>query len=74
MHVYACSHDMHILYGCVHTRGTTTALDKKKRTIIEIRGEKNAVPRMISCSISAGQVQSATVRDVCPALIAPDLA
>ena len=23
MHVYACSHDMHILYGCVHTRGTT---------------------------------------------------
>ena len=23
MHVYACSHDMHILYECVHTRGTT---------------------------------------------------
>ena len=21
--MYACSHDMHILYGCVHTRGTT---------------------------------------------------
>ena len=46
----------------------------KKRTIIEIRGEKNAVPRVISCSISAGQVRSATVRDFCPALIAPDRA
>ena len=23
MHVYECSHDMHILYGCVHTHGTT---------------------------------------------------
>ena len=23
MHVYACSHNMHILYGCAHTRGTT---------------------------------------------------
>ena len=23
MHVYACSHDMHILYECVHTRGTS---------------------------------------------------
>ena len=33
---------------------------QKKRTIIEIRGEKNAVPRVISCSISAGQVRSAT--------------
>ena len=27
----------------------------KKRNIIEIRCEKNAVPRVISCSISAGQ-------------------
>ena len=30
----------------------TTTLDKKKRTILEIRGEKNAVPRVISCSIT----------------------
>ena len=28
---------------------------KKKRTIIEIRGEKNAVPRVISCSIRRDQ-------------------
>ena len=36
----------------------------KKRTIFEIRGEKNAVPRVISCSraISAGQ-KSRTVAD-----------
>ena len=31
-----------------------TALDKK-RTILEIRGEKNAVPRVISCSITSDQ-------------------
>ena len=27
----------------------------KKRTILEIRGEKNAVPRVISCSITSDQ-------------------
>ena len=27
----------------------------KKRTILEIRGEKNAVPRVISCSIRRDQ-------------------
>ena len=27
----------------------------KKRTIVEIRGEKNAVPRVISCSIRRDQ-------------------
>ena len=32
-----------------------TTLDKKKRTILEIRGEKNAVPRVISCSITSDQ-------------------
>ena len=33
-------------------RTTTLA---KKRTILEIRGEKNAVPRVISCSITSDQ-------------------
>ena len=28
---------------------------QKKRTILEIRGEKNAVPRVISCSIRRDQ-------------------
>ena len=28
---------------------------QKKRTIFEIRGEKNAVPRVISCSITRDQ-------------------
>ena len=29
----------------------------KKRTIFEIRGEKNAVPRVISCSITRDRSQ-----------------
>ena len=33
----------------------TTTLAKKKRTIFEICGEKNAVPRVISCSITREQ-------------------
>ena len=51
---------------------------KKKRTFLEICGEKNAVPRVISCSIMSdqrrakGMVRPATVRDFCPALIARD--
>ena len=46
----------------------------KKRTIIEIRGEKNAVPRVISCSIRRDQRRASPIRDFCPALIAPDRA
>ena len=34
-----------------------TTLDKK-RTILEIRGEKNAVPRVISCSITSDQARA----------------
>ena len=49
----------------------------KKRTILEIRGEKNAVPRVISCSIRRDQ-RRAKVADSrgsdFPALIAPDRA
>ena len=51
----------------------STTLDKK-RTILEIRGEKNAVPGVISCSISAGQKSRTVVDRTCPALIAPDRA
>ena len=32
-----------------------TTLDKKKRTMLEIRGEKNAAPRVISCLIRRDQ-------------------
>ena len=35
----------------------------KKRTIIEIRGEKNAVPRVISCSIRRDQRRASPIRD-----------
>ena len=49
----------------------------KKRTIIEIRGEKNAVPHVISCSIRRDQ-RRAKVADSrgsdLPELIAPDRA
>ena len=45
----------------------TTTLDKK-RTIIEIRGEKNAVPRVISCSIRRDQRRASPIRD-CPRLL-----
>ena len=37
----------------------------KKRTIIEIRGEKNPVPRVISCSIRRNQCRASPIRD-CP--------
>ena len=72
-HAHTCAHT-HTAVGvfgnaCLYYPG-----QKKKRTIIEIRGEKNAVPRVTSSSIRAGQVRSATVRDFCPALIAPDRA
>ena len=40
----------------------------KKRTIIEIRGEKNAVPRVISCSIRRDQRRASSIRD-CPRLL-----
>ena len=40
----------------------------KKRTIIEIRGEKNAVPRVISCSIRRDQRRASPIRD-CPRLL-----
>ena len=50
---------------------------QKKRTILEIRGEKNAVPRVISCSIRRDQ-RRAKLADSrgsdLPALIAPDRA
>ena len=41
---------------------------KKKRTIIKIRGEKNAVPRVISCSIRRDQRRASPIRD-CPRLL-----
>ena len=41
---------------------------KKKRTILEIRGEKNAVPRVISCSIRRDQRRASPIRD-CPRLL-----
>ena len=41
---------------------------QKKRTIIEIRGEKNAVPRVISCSIRRDQPRASPSRD-CPRLL-----
>ena len=40
----------------------------KKRTIIEIRGEKNAVPRVLSCSIRRDQRKASPIRD-CPRLL-----
>ena len=40
----------------------------KKRTIIEIRGEKNAVPRVISCLIRRDQRRASSIRD-CPRLL-----
>ena len=40
----------------------------KKRTIIEICGEKNAVPRVISCSIRRDQRRASPIRD-CPRLL-----
>ena len=40
----------------------------KKRTIIEIRGEKNAVPRVISCSSRCDQRRASPIRD-CPRLL-----
>ena len=50
----------------------------KTRTIIKTHGEKNAVPHVISCLIRSDQRRAspirATVRDFCPALIAPDRA
>ena len=46
----------------VHRAGHTT-LDKKKRTILEIRGEKNAVPRVLSCSIKRDQRRASPIRD-----------
>ena len=36
---------------------------QKKRTIIEIHGEKNAVPRVISCSIRRDQRRASPIRD-----------
>ena len=47
---------------------------QKKRTIIGIRGEKNAVPRVISCSIRPDQRRAKVADRTCPALIAPDRA
>ena len=41
---------------------------QKKRTILEIRGEKNAVPRVISCSIRRDQRRASPIRD-CPRLL-----
>ena len=41
---------------------------QKKRTIIEIRGEKNAVPRVISGSIRRDQRRASPIRD-CPRLL-----
>ena len=41
---------------------------QKKRTIIEIRGKKNAVPRVISCSIRRDQHRASSIRD-CPRLL-----
>ena len=40
----------------------------KKRSILEIRGEKNAVPRVISCSIRRDQRRASPIRD-CPRLL-----
>ena len=52
------------------TRGTSGNYypGQKKRTIIEIRGEKNAVPRVISCSIRRDQRRASPIRD-CPRLL-----
>ena len=50
MHVYACSHDMHVLYGCAHTRGTTilhTLLQTRAHTEQVLRG-KLTFPFLIS--------------------------
>ena len=61
--IYVCS--------CMYYPG------QKKRTIIEIRGEKNAVPRVISCSIRCDQRRASPIRDcprLLPWLIAPDRA
>ena len=51
-----------------------TTLDKKKRTILEIRGEKNVVPRVISCSITSDQHWARSDLRLCPTLIALDRA
>ena len=50
------------LYVCMYYPG------QKKRTIIEIRGEKNAVPGVISCSIRRDQHRANAIRD-CPRLL-----
>ena len=49
--------------------GTKVLPWPKKRTIIEIRGEKNAVPRVISCSIRRDQRRASPIRH-CPRLFA----
>ena len=48
---FKCEHVTLII--CTHSRVCSIILPwTKKRTILEIRGEKNAVPRVISCSIT----------------------
>ena len=48
---------------CVGIRNHAQILPwTKKRTIIEIRGEKNAVPRVISCSIRRDQRRASPIR------------
>ena len=49
---------VHIICMCVCVSGCVRVYVlpwPKKRTILEIRGEKNAVPRVISCSIRRDQ-------------------
>ena len=52
----------------IPSNGIILPWTKKKRTIIEIRGEKNAVPRVISCSIRRDQRRASPIRD-CPRLL-----
>ena len=58
-----------IILSIVLKPGTPLLLPwPKKRTIIEIRAEKNAVPRVISCSIRRDQRRASPIRD-CPRLL-----
>ena len=68
--LYWCSDTIELQEG-PHIRPRTNyypGQKKKKRTIIEISGEKNAVPRVISCSIRHDQRRASPIRD-CPRLL-----
>ena len=63
--------DIHYIHDVMHRQWQQPYVVlpwTKKRTIIEIRGEKNAVPRVISCSIRRDQRRANPVRD-CPRLL-----